>query len=144
MIDRGFLPAEVTYGSLIDSMCKQGQSKEVEKLLNLMVQGSIKPGFITYQNLFLGYASDGIINDVMKNLDRMKLSHVAPDHSIYAFCLKRMLISKNRKVDEAMFIHNRFKQEGIRPIWQERSWTRQLERLMIKSGVAMITSIYVT
>jgi leucine-rich PPR motif-containing protein, mitochondrial len=88
MIDRGFLPAEVTYGSLIDSMCKQGQSKEVEKLLNLMVQGSIKPGFITYQNLFLGYASDGIINDVMKNLDRNEAQSCCPRSLDLCFLLK--------------------------------------------------------
>ena len=55
MIDRGFLPNEVTYGSMMDSLCKQGQSKEAEKLLDLMVRGGIKPGLLSYRFLLLGY-----------------------------------------------------------------------------------------
>jgi pentatricopeptide repeat protein len=112
MIDRGILPNEVTYRSMMDSLCKQGQSKEAQKLLDLMVRGGIKPDVVSYRILLIGYANYGTIDDVMKILDRMQLNHVAPDLSTYTSLLKAY--AKNRKVDQAMCVLNRMKQ-GVKP-----------------------------
>ena len=69
MLDRGFLPDEVTYNSMMNSLCKQGQSKEAHNLFDLMVRRGIKPDIISYQMLLLGYATDGTATDVKNILD---------------------------------------------------------------------------
>ena len=49
----------------------------------------------------------------MKILDRMHLNHVASDLSTYTSLLKAF--AKKRKVDQAMSVLNKMKQEGVKP-----------------------------
>lgn len=74
------MPDEITYGSMMDSLCKQGRSKGAHKLLDLMVGRGIKPGAVSFRILLLGYVAEGTINDVMNILDDMVLKHGAPDY----------------------------------------------------------------
>lgn len=99
MVDQGFLPDDYTYEALMDSLCKQGQNKEAHKLLDLMLERDLKPSIVPYTSLFLGYATDGTLIDVMNILDFMLLNNVQPDFGTYdslvEVCTLRMEKWKN-------------------------------------------------
>lgn len=94
----------------MDSLCKQGQSKEAHKVLDLMTEGGLKPNLVVYTILLLGYATDGTFTDVMNVLDTMLLNNLKPNCSMYTVMIKAY--TEKGKVNEAMSLLNRMGQEG--------------------------------
>ena len=79
----GLHPDVVTYGLLLDYLCKNGKCSEARKIFDSMIRKGIKPNVTIYDILLHGYAAKGALADLPDLLDLMVANGISPDHYMH-------------------------------------------------------------
>ncbi|XP_020272549.1 protein Rf1, mitochondrial-like [Asparagus officinalis] len=72
MVDHGLGQVANTFNKLIGPRCKQGNTSEANKLLNVMVESGVKPDTFIYNILLNGYFKEGHFDEVSRILKFMQ------------------------------------------------------------------------
>ncbi|KAL6565310.1 hypothetical protein OROGR_002261 [Orobanche gracilis] len=73
----------VTYGTVIDGLCKAGNTAMAIELLRVMEKGSCKPNARIYSMIIDGLCKDGMIDSAFKLFDEMSEKEITPDVVTY-------------------------------------------------------------
>ncbi|CAN1237803.1 Pentatricopeptide repeat-containing protein At5g57250, mitochondrial [Linum grandiflorum] len=71
-------PSEVTYATLIDSLCREGYLMDAQQLVDRMVLGGYKKGAHVYNSLLNGYCKTGEVEEALMILNNMDAEHLRP------------------------------------------------------------------
>ncbi|CAN1302880.1 Pentatricopeptide repeat-containing protein At5g57250, mitochondrial [Linum perenne] len=72
-------PSEVTYATLIDSLCREGYLMDAQQLVDRMVLSGYKRSAHVYNSLLNGYCLTGQVEEALKILRGMDVEHLTPD-----------------------------------------------------------------
>jgi pentatricopeptide repeat protein len=91
----GHIPGVITYNVLMNGLCKQGQVKNADMLLNAMLNLGIVPDDITYNILLQGHCKHGKLGDFQNVKTEMGL---VSDYASYRSLLNELSkASKDRQ-----------------------------------------------
>jgi len=99
-------PAEpdlVTYSTIVKGFCNSGSlDRALEILKDIQSEGKLKPDEMMYNSLLDGCAKEQRPNDMLKLLDEMKKTGVAPSNYTLSMVVK--LMGRCRKLNQAFSI----------------------------------------
>nr|GLL49850.1 pentatricopeptide repeat-containing protein At1g62914, mitochondrial-like [Ipomoea trifida] len=120
---------QITYGTVINGLCKAGHTQNALDLLivmqkegpkpdtiaynTIMIQRNIYPDVVTYNALVEGYCLQGRMDEVRKVFGRMVESGIQPDVMTYNTLINGYC--KIKEVDEARKVFGRMVESGIQP-----------------------------
>ncbi|KAK6135969.1 hypothetical protein DH2020_030307 [Rehmannia glutinosa] len=76
-------PSVVTYGTVIDGLCKAGNTAMAIELLRVMEKGSCKPDIHIYSTVIDGLFKDKMVDSALKLFAEMTEKGITPDVVIY-------------------------------------------------------------
>ena len=113
LIDKGFVPDEITYSNLIASYGKLGEIQQVLKLYYEMEYRSLSPGLLVFESLIRGLCQCGELEQAEKCLRIMKDRSITISACVY----ETLINSYFEKGDEsrASQLYNEMVSTGMKP-----------------------------
>ncbi|XP_072967496.1 uncharacterized protein [Typha angustifolia] len=116
MKDMGVRPNVVTYGILINHLCKSRCLDDALQVLDVMTrpESEVKPDVVTFNTVVDGFCKVGRLDDGLTLLGQMKTQHSCDPNTITYNCLIDGFC-KVGDIDMAHELVNRMEQEGVQP-----------------------------
>uniref|UniRef100_A0A803L465 Uncharacterized protein n=1 Tax=Chenopodium quinoa TaxID=63459 RepID=A0A803L465_CHEQI len=115
MLESNIAPNVVTYNTLVDMFCKDGNvvEAEAEAILRHMTDKGVAPDIITYNALLDGYCLRGQMRDAKKLLHTMAQNGCEPNQVSFSTMINGYVKLKN--IDKAFTVLENMFQKGLSP-----------------------------
>ncbi|KAL5542693.1 hypothetical protein UlMin_010403 [Ulmus minor] len=117
ILDKGHPCNVVTYATIINGLCKDGQSLKALELLSqmheTMIDHGVKPDIVTYSSLMHGLCRSGERKEAIKLLNMMKRQAIPPN--VFTFSILVDALCKERRTKEALTVLGLMTQGGPSP-----------------------------
>lgn len=113
MLRLGICPSITTFNKLIHILCKKGNVRESEKLLNKVLKRAVSPNLFTYNIFIQGLCTRGAVSEAINLLNRLVKEDLVPDVVTYNTVICGLC--KNSKVVEAECYLHKMVNDGLKP-----------------------------
>ncbi|XP_009794463.1 pentatricopeptide repeat-containing protein At1g06710, mitochondrial [Nicotiana sylvestris] len=106
-------PNVVTYGAMIDGLCKAHRVKEARNLLDVMLMEGCEPNHIVYDALIDGLCKVGKLDDAQEIFTKMSECGYSPSVYTYSSLIDRLF--KDNRLDLAIKVLSKMLESSCRP-----------------------------
>ncbi|KAJ0763846.1 putative tetratricopeptide-like helical domain superfamily [Helianthus annuus] len=111
--DHGLAPTAITYTTLMNFLCENGNIKEMFDLMREMEASDVEPTHVTYTVIIKGFCKQWKLEESMLVLDNMISLGVYPDEVSYNILIQRFC--KARKIKQAFELHDEMVSRDLKP-----------------------------
>ncbi|GAB2269972.1 hypothetical protein Dimus_004888 [Dionaea muscipula] len=113
MLSCRICPDVTTFNKLIHTLCKKGDVKESERILNKVLKRGVSPNLFTFNLFIRGFCKRGALSQAANMLDRVRRDGLTPDVVTYNTLICGLC--KNSMVDEAESYLHQMVNKGFDP-----------------------------
>uniref|UniRef100_A0A7N0RC12 Pentatricopeptide repeat-containing protein n=1 Tax=Kalanchoe fedtschenkoi TaxID=63787 RepID=A0A7N0RC12_KALFE len=106
-------PNVITYGALVDGLCKAYKVKEASDLIDTMSEGGCEPNRIVYDALIDGFCKVGKLDEAQEIFTRMSEHGYGPDVYTYSSLIDRLF--KDQRLDLALKVLSKMLENSCAP-----------------------------
>ncbi|KAL1827085.1 hypothetical protein ACET3Z_005497 [Daucus carota] len=106
-------PNVVTYGALVDGLCKAHRVKEARNLLDVMSSKGCVPNHIVYDALIDGYCKVGNLEEAQEIFSKMSEHGYSPNAYTYSSLIDRLF--KDKRLDLALRVLSKMLENSCPP-----------------------------
>ncbi|CAM8995899.1 unnamed protein product [Rhodiola kirilowii] len=106
-------PNVITYGALVDGLCKAYKVKEARDLVDTMSERGCEPNLIVYNALIDGFCKVGKLDEAQEVFTRMSENGFSPDVYTYSSLIDRLF--KDHRLDLALKIVSKMLENSCVP-----------------------------
>uniref|UniRef100_A0A166D4C2 Pentacotripeptide-repeat region of PRORP domain-containing protein n=1 Tax=Daucus carota subsp. sativus TaxID=79200 RepID=A0A166D4C2_DAUCS len=106
-------PNVVTYGALVDGLCKAHRVKEARNLLDVMSSKGCVPNHIVYDALIDGYCKVGKLEEAQEIFSKMSEHGYSPNAYTYSSLIDRLF--KDKRLDLALRVLSKMLENSCPP-----------------------------
>ncbi|RZC58586.1 hypothetical protein C5167_005882 [Papaver somniferum] len=113
MVSRGIASNVVTYDTLINACCKQGDILKACKLFNEMVEKKIDPTVVVYTSVISGLCKEGMITEALDVFGLMEKSGMSPN--LYTYNVLIDCYCKIENINQALALYSQMQVQNVQP-----------------------------
>lgn len=106
-------PNVVTYGALVDGLCKAHRVEEARNLLDVMSSKGCEPNHIVYDALIDGFCKAGKLNEAQEIFSKMSEHGYSPNAYTYSSLIDRLF--KDKRLDLALRVLSKMLENSCPP-----------------------------